>query len=136
MGLGEVAMSRTEGAAIVDFAQAANRLRPASPKVLEYPLLNKQSAKLRNSSARVAEQQAEADYIDEILRFRSALVNLAANKSDPADIIRYMDPLFGDVPVIRAHLAHAVRWINRFAEEWGHEQNTHGSSGEVYQGSE
>jgi len=129
-------MSRTEGAAIVDFAQAANRLRSTSPKVIEYTLLEAQSATLQNSSERVAEQRTEADYIDEILRFRCALVNLAANNSDPADIIRYMDPLFGDVPVIRAHLAHAVRWINRFAEEWGHEQNTHGSSGEVYQGSE
>jgi hypothetical protein len=129
-------MSRTEGAAIVDFAQAANRLRLASPKALQYPRLKTQNATLRNSSGRVAEQQTEADYIDEILRFRCALVNLAANNSDPADIIRYMDPLFGDVPLIRAHLAHAVRWINRFAEEWGHEQKSHGSPGEVHQGSE
>ena len=122
-------MSRTEGAAIVDFTEAANRLRRASPK----PLLSELSAPVRRASKRVTEQKSEADYIDEILRFRCALVNLAANNSDPADIIRYMDPLFGDVPVIRAHLDHAVRWINQFAEEWGHEQKTHGSAGEIHQ---
>jgi hypothetical protein len=62
--------------------------------------------------------------IDQILRLRCALSNLAQNKGDPTVVIRYMDPLFGDAAVIREHLAHAVRWINRFAEEWDREQET------------
>lgn len=68
----------------------------------------------------------EDEYVDQILRLRCALANLAQNQGDPAVVIRYIDPLFGDASVIREHLAHAVQWINRFAEEWGREQETHG----------
>lgn len=75
--------------------------------------------------------RSEGDYIDQILRFRCALANLAENEDDPADVIRYMDPLFGDVSVIREQLGHAVQWINRFAEEWHREQGTHGGPGRV-----
>jgi hypothetical protein len=76
-------------------------------------------------------RQTEADYIDQIVRFRCVLATLAQNDGDPADIIRYMDPLFGDAAAIREHLAHAVQWINRFAEEWDREQETHGGQGQV-----
>lgn len=75
------------------------------------------------------QQRVENDYVDQILRFRCALANLAQNNSDPADLIRYMDPLFGDELVIREQIAHAVQWINRFAGELGREQATRGSSG-------
>jgi hypothetical protein len=71
-------------------------------------------------------EQTQDEYVDQILRLRSALANLAQNEGDPAVVIRYIDPLFGDASVIREHLAHAVHWINRFAEEWGLEQETHG----------
>jgi hypothetical protein len=91
-----------------------------------------------SNTRRRRKQQAptEDDYIDEILRFRCALANLAENNGDPAEIIRYMDPLFGDAVVIREHLHHAVRWINKFAEEWDREQRTHGNTGQVQQGPE
>lgn len=75
---------------------------------------------------RKTEGQAERDYIDQIVRFRCALANISEISGDPADVIRYMDPLFGDASVIREQLAHAVQWINSFAEEWGREQETHG----------
>jgi hypothetical protein len=71
-------------------------------------------------------EQTQDEYVDQILRLRNALTNLAQNEGDPAVVIRYIDPLFGDASVIREHLAHAVQWINRFAEEWGLEQETHG----------
>jgi hypothetical protein len=76
-------------------------------------------------------RQAECDYIDQVLRLRRALANLAENKGDPAEVIAYIDPLFGDASVIREQLAHAVQWINRFAEEWGHEQETRGGPRQV-----
>jgi hypothetical protein len=128
-------MSCIESAAIVDFAEAASRLRTGWSRSPRGPV-NDCTAPAKRRSRRLKPQEPGADYIEQILRFRCALVNLAANNSDPAEIIRYMDPLFGDVPVIRAHLDHAVRWINRFAEEWDHEQKTHGSPGEVRQSSE
>lgn len=71
-------------------------------------------------------QRIEDDYIDQILKLRCALANLAQIESDPAIVIRYMDPLFGDASAIRQHLTKAVNWINRFAEEWGREQETRG----------
>jgi hypothetical protein len=77
------------------------------------------------------QQRTEGDYIDQILRLRCALANLAENKGDPAEVIAYIDPLFGDASVIREQLAHAVQWINRFAEEWGHEQETRGGPRQV-----
>jgi hypothetical protein len=118
-------------AGIIDFAGAAHRLRPGNA---DSPPNPKRSNARRVSPSKTKQpQQTESDYIDEILRFRCALANLGANNSDPADIIRYMDPLFGDAPVIREHLDHAVRWINRFAEEWSREQKTHGSPGQVQQ---
>lgn len=73
--------------------------------------------------------QAEERYIDQILKLRCALANLAEIESDPAVIISYMDPFFGDVLVIRQHLAQAVTWINRFAKEWGGEQEACRSPG-------
>jgi hypothetical protein len=116
---------------IVDFAEAANRLRQGKADGgVPFPRQAKSSRRKKRSP------ETEGDYIDEILRFRCALANLASNNSDPADVIRYMDPLFGDAPLIREHLDHAVRWINRFAEEWGREQTTHGSPRQIQQGSE
>ena len=116
-------------AGIVDFMEAMLRLRPDRQKITQPKPSN---------TRRKRKQQAptEDDYIDEILRFRCALANLAENNGDPAEIIRYMDPLFGDAVVIREHLHHAVRWINKFAEEWDREQRTHGNTGQVQQGPE
>jgi hypothetical protein len=71
-------------------------------------------------------KRKESDGLEHILRLRCALVNLAENHDDPADVIHYIDPVFDDVTVIREHLAHAVQWINRFAEEWNREQETRG----------
>lgn len=116
-------------AGIVDFMEAMLRLRPDRRKTTQP----------KSSNTRRKRKQrppTEDDYIDEILRFRCALANLAENNGDPAEIIRYMDPLFGDAVVIREHLHHAVRWINKFAEEWDREQRTHGNTGQVQQGSE
>lgn len=121
---------------VVDFAEAANRIRPGQFETDENARPQSRGKIRRPPSKRVKKHQTESDYIDEILRFRCALVNLAQNDSDPAVVIRYMDPLFGDVPLIREHLDHAVRWINRFAEEWSREQTTHGSPRQVQQGSE
>jgi hypothetical protein len=89
--------------------------------------------KVERAAAKKAKhyQEAESDYIDQIVRFRCALANLAKNTGDPADVIAYIDPLFGDVEMIRDQLAHAVHWINRFAEEWNHEQETRGGPGQV-----
>jgi len=124
------------GSYVVDFAEAANRLRRGQLKATTGAQRPRQRKIERSSPPKEESQQTESDYIDEILRFRCALVNLAQNNSDPADVIRYMDPLFGDVPLIRQHLDHAVHWINRFAEEWGREQTTHGSPRQIQQGSE
>lgn len=90
-------------------------------------------SKAEQTAARAVKdlRKTESDYIEQILRFRCALANLAENSSDPADVIRYMDPLFGDVAVIRRQLAHAVQWINRFAEEWCREQETHGGQRKI-----
>jgi hypothetical protein len=118
-------------AGVVDFAKAAIRLRPERAR----PLDDARQPK-RPTRREKPRRSAEGDYIDEIVRFRCALANLAENKGDPADLIRYMDPLFGDAVVIREHLHHAVRWINRFAEEWDREQTTHGSARQVQQSSE
>jgi hypothetical protein len=82
-----------------------------------------QRAEARRSKTR---RQVEADYFEQVMRLRTALVQLSKNNSDPAEIIAYVDPLFGDDSLIREHLARAVRWINRFAEEWEHEQETGG----------
>jgi hypothetical protein len=71
-------------------------------------------------------RQTENDYIEQVLRLRSALAHLSKNQGDPAEIIAYIDPLFGDDSMIREHLAHAIHWISRFAEEWDHEQETRG----------
>jgi hypothetical protein len=90
--------------------------------------LQPQPTKVESSVARRARdcQQTEDDYVDQILRLRSALAKLSQNRGDPAVVIRYMDPLFGDDSVIREQIAHAVRWINRFAEELGCEQEPRG----------
>jgi hypothetical protein len=95
--------------------------------------LQPQKAKADRAAARRAKQRqrTESDYIDQILRFRCALANLSQNDGDPADVIRYMDPLFGDILVIREQLSHAVQWINRFAEEWRRKQETCGGAGQV-----
>jgi len=119
------------GTCVVDFAEAANRLRHL--KTIDGTGHPRPAKAPRKEKRR---RQTESDYIDEILRFRCALANLAENNGDPEDLIRYMDPLFGDALVIRKHLHHAVRWINRFAEEWDREQTTHGSPGQIQQGSE
>jgi hypothetical protein len=89
--------------------------------------------KADKKAARAAKdaERTEDDYIDQILKLRCALANLAEIEGDPAVVIRYMDPLFGDASVIREHLAQAVIWINRFAEEWGREQETRGGPGRV-----
>ena|SRR5579872_1572975 len=120
--MAELQLIGSAGAGVVDFREAALRLRPDRQK----------TSQPKPSNARRKRKQSpptEDDYIDEILRFRCALANLAENNSDPAEIIRYMDPLFGDAEVIREHLHHAVRWINKFAEEWDREQTTHGNAG-------
>jgi hypothetical protein len=95
--------------------------------------LQPQRTKAEKAAARLAKHrhQTEDDYIDQILRLRCALANLAQNESDPAVVIRYMDPLFGDAAVIREHLGHAMRWLNQFAEELGREQETRGGPGQV-----
>ena len=114
---------RGSGARVVDFGEAFRRLRVGQSKAPDArPLVPDPPEEGRRPTC-------ESDYIDEIVRFRSALVNLAENGSDPATLIRYMDPLFGDAQVIREYLYRAVRWINRFAEEWDREQKTHGSPG-------
>lgn len=73
-----------------------------------------------------SQRQKEEERLNQIVRLRCALANLAANQDDPADVIPYIDPLFDDSALIREQLAHAVDWINRFAEEWGREQETRG----------
>jgi hypothetical protein len=116
------------GARVVDFGEAARRLRPGQSQ--SAPLAVTGKAAPRKGKGR---PKTESDYIDEILRFRCALANLAENESDPATLIRYMDPLFGDAQMIREHLYRAVTWINRFAEEWNREQGTHGNPGQIQQ---
>jgi hypothetical protein len=112
---------RDGGARVVDFGEASRRLRIGQASPLQAgPLVG-------DTPERGRRPVSESDYIDEILRFRCALVNLAENESDPATLIRYMDPLFGDALVIREYLHRAACWINRFAEEWDREQKTHGS---------
>ena len=69
----------------------------------------------------------DVDGLEQILRLRRALASLAQNDRDPADIIHYIDPLFDDVLVIREQLAHAVNWINQFAEEWERDQKASGN---------
>lgn len=95
--------------------------------------LQPEPSQRERAAAREAKRsrQAEADYLDQIVRFRCVLTSLAKNQSDPADVISYIDPLFGDESVIREQLAHAVYWINRFAEEWEHEQESRGGPGQV-----
>lgn len=88
------------------------------------------------TSPKATERSGEDERIDQILRLRSALANLAANKDDPALVIRYMNSTFGDESVIRGQLDHAVRWINRFAQEFHREQETRGDPGRVHQVSE
>jgi hypothetical protein len=117
---------------VVDFLEATNRLRSNRAATTNKAPSRRRKGSVRRPTNRES-QHIESDYIDEVIRFRCALLNLAQNNSDPADIIRYMDPLFGDVPLIREHLDHAVRWINRFAQEWNREQTTHGSPGKVQQ---
>jgi hypothetical protein len=130
---GDIAMVESWAgvAGVVSFAEAAVRLRPDKQKALDATKPFKGSKRRKKRR-----EPSEGDYLDEIIRFRCALMNLAENNGDPVDIIRYMDPLFGDAMVIRQHLYHAVRWINRFAEEWDREQRTHGNTGQVQQGSE
>jgi hypothetical protein len=110
-----------------DQAGTIGRLMGIQVRASDGTLQPRRTKKLKHA-ARVSNHhdQIQDEYVDQILRLRSALTNLALNKGDPAAIIRYIDPLFGDASVIREHLAHAVEWINRFAEEWGHEQETHG----------
>jgi hypothetical protein len=92
---------------------------------LQPPQKKKKNSRKENRSFQ------EDRYIDDILRLRSALISLAQNESDPALAIRYIDPKFGDVSVIREHLSRAVLWINQFAEEWDREQRTHGGQGPI-----
>lgn len=73
-----------------------------------------------------SQRQKEEAYLDQIVRLRCALANLFANQDDPADVIPYIDPLFDDSALIGEQLAHAVDWINRFAKEWGREQESRG----------
>lgn len=89
--------------------------------------------KAEQTAARQAKQfqQTEADYLDQILRFRCALEQLAKNDGDPAEVIAYINPLFGDASVIREKLDHAVQWINRFAKEWNREQESRGDPRQI-----
>jgi hypothetical protein len=95
--------------------------------------LQPQQTKAEQAAARRAKnyQRTEADYLDQVLRFRCVLEQLAKNDGDPADVIAYINPLFGDASVIREKLDHAVQWINRFAEEWNREQETRGDPRQI-----
>jgi hypothetical protein len=110
-----------------DQASMIGRLMGIQVRASDGTLQPRRAKKVRNSAqGTIPREQTEHECLEQILRLRSALVSLAQNQGDPAVVIRYIDPLFGDASVIREHLAHAVRWINRFAEEWGLEQETHG----------
>jgi hypothetical protein len=73
-----------------------------------------------------SQRQKDEACLDQIVRLRCALANLSANQDDPAEVIQYIDPLFDDSSLIREQLAHAVDWLNRFAKEWGLEQESRG----------
>jgi hypothetical protein len=110
-----------------DQAATIGRLMGIQVRAADGTLQPRRSKVERNAARAVKHsEQTQEDYIDQILRLRCALANLAQNEGDPTVVIQYIDPLFGDASVIRQHLAHAVQWINRFAEEWGREQETHG----------
>jgi uncharacterized membrane protein len=53
----------------------------------------------------------------EIHRLRKAISGLAANTSDPAEVIRGLCP-DTEEPEIREQLQDAIEWLTRFAEEW------------------
>jgi hypothetical protein len=109
-----------------DQAATIGRLMGIQVRASDGTLQPRRAKVERNRRDAKRREQTQDDYVDQILRLRCALANLAQNEGDPAAVIRYIDPLFGDASVIREHLAHAVQWINRFAEEWGREQETHG----------
>jgi hypothetical protein len=111
-----------------DQASAIGRLMGIQVRASDGTLQPRRTKKRKSAAAKNARscEQTQDEYVDQILRLRSALTNLAKIESDPKVVIGYIDPLFGDASVIREHLAHAVHWINRFAKEWGLEQETHG----------
>jgi hypothetical protein len=73
-------------------------------------------------AARTKERH-KAKYRRQVARLREALLSLAETVDSPADVIEYIDTRF-DEPMIREHLHHAVEWLSRFAQEWGHRDNS------------
>jgi hypothetical protein len=95
--------------------------------------LQPRRTKAEQATERLAKgrRKTEGDYLEQVLRLRGALVSLANNEDDPAAVIPYIDPMFGDDSVIREHLDRAVKWINRFAEEWGRDQESRGGPQQI-----
>jgi hypothetical protein len=111
---------RAEAAAIGRLM--GQRVRAADGTLQPRQIKAEKAATKREKSQR----QKDAERLNQIVRLRCALANLAANQDDPADVIAYIDPLFDDSALIREQLTHAVNWMNRFAEELGREQETRG----------
>jgi hypothetical protein len=111
-------------------AAAIGRLLGEQVRASDGSLQPKYSQRERALAKKAGLQKAaENDKLDQLIRLRSALASLAKNDGDPADIIRQVDPLFGDESAIREQLSHAVRWLNRFATEWDREQGPHRGQG-------
>ena len=81
---------------------------------LQPPLNEADRAALRSIKSR---RRAAARRYDQILRLKAAIVALAANQDDPADIIAGGSVLL-EGPEISLHLDHALSWLSRFAQEW------------------
>jgi hypothetical protein len=68
---------------------------------------------------RLARQDAAREAKDalEIHRLRNAISALAANTTDPAELISSLGPDL-DEPEISEQLQDAIEWLTRFAQEW------------------
>jgi hypothetical protein len=66
--------------------------------------------------------RSEARYTQQIARLRLAIIGLAENRDDPAEVIGHVHSRF-DEPVIRDQLELALDWLSRFAEEWRRRDN-------------
>jgi hypothetical protein len=94
------------------------RLIGARVKAADGRMYPAQSAAEREACrAARRESASEAHAALEVHRLRKAISGLAANTSNPADILRYVCPDL-DEPEIREQLQDAIGWLMRFAEEW------------------
>jgi len=80
-----------------------------------YPVESAAERKTRRAARQETANEAKGAL--EIHRLRKAISGLAANTSDPAELIKSLSPDI-DEPEIREQLQDAIGWLTRFAEEW------------------